>query len=42
MADPFTDNNINVARKSRFVFDTAGNIVEKGENAGYQHFLFFP
>ena len=23
------------------VFDTVGNIVGKGENAGYQHFLFF-
>ena len=24
-----------------FVFDTVENIVEKGENAGYQHFLLF-
>ena len=24
------------------VFDTAENIVGKGENAGYQHFLLFP
>ena len=25
-----------------FVFDMVENIVGKGENAGYQHFLFFP
>ena len=25
-----------------YVFDRAENIVEKGENAGYQHFLLFP
>ena len=25
-----------------FVFDRVENIVEKGENAGYQHFLLFP
>ena len=24
------------------VFDRVENIVEKGENAGYQHFLLFP
>ena len=24
------------------VFDRVKNIVEKGENIGYQHFLFFP
>ena len=24
------------------VYDTVENIVEKGENAGYQHFLLFP
>ena len=24
------------------VFDRVGNIVGKGENAGYQHFLLFP
>ena len=24
------------------VFDSVENIVEKGENAGYQHFLLFP
>ena len=25
-----------------FVFDKVENIVGKGENAGYQHFLLFP
>ena len=25
-----------------YVFDRAENIVGKGENAGYQHFLLFP
>ena len=25
-----------------FVCDRVENIVEKGENAGYQHFLLFP
>ena len=25
-----------------FVFDGVENIVGKGENAGYQHFLLFP
>ena len=24
------------------IFDRVENIVEKGENAGYQHFLLFP
>ena len=25
-----------------FIFDRVENIVGKGENAGYQHFLLFP
>ena len=32
----------NVAKMMIFVFDRLENIVEKGENAGYQHFLPFP
>ena len=28
--------------KGRFVFHRVENIVGKGENAGYQHFLLFP
>ena len=38
----FADDKINVAEKLRFVSKRVGNIVEKGENAGYQHFLLFP
>ena len=33
---------IHMLLKWRFVFDRAENIVGKGENAGYQHFLLFP
>ena len=33
---------INVAQKLKFVYGMVENIVEKGENAGYQHFLLFP
>ena len=35
------DNKINVSEKLKFVFDRVENIVGKGENAGYQHFLLF-
>ena len=38
----FVDHNSNVAQMTEFVFDTVENIVGKGENAGYQHFLLFP
>ena len=33
------DNKINVTEKLEFVLGGAENIFEKGENAGYQHFL---
>ena len=33
---------INVAEKLNFVLGRVENIVGKGENAGYQHFLLFP
>ena len=33
---------LNVAKMMISVFDRVENIVEKGENAGYQHFLLFP
>ena len=36
------DDNIKVLKKMIFVFDRVENIVGKGENAGYQHFLLFP
>ena len=38
----FTGDNIKVLKMMIFVFDKAENIVEKGENAGNQHFLLFP
>ena len=38
----FADNEIKVANVMIFVFDRIENIVGKGENAGYQHFLLFP
>ena len=36
------DDNSNVVKMSKFVFDIVENIVGKGENAGHQHFLLFP
>ena len=36
------DDKINVTRKLKFNFGRVENIVGKGENAGYQHFLLFP
>ena len=38
----FADDKMNVARIMIPVFDRVENIVVKGENAGYQHFLLFP
>ena len=38
----FADDNSNVAKMVIFVCDRVENIVGKGENAGYQHFLLFP
>ena len=38
----FADNKINVAEKLKFVLQRVENIVGKGENAGYQHFLLSP
>ena len=35
----FADDKINV---TEFVLGTVENIVGKGENAGFQHFLLFP
>ena len=36
------DNKINVTRTLKFVLGRVENILRKGENAGYQHFLLFP
>ena len=38
----FADDKINVTEKLKFVLGKIENIVGKGENAGYQHFLLFP
>ena len=37
----FADDKMIVAKMMSYVFDRAENIVGKGENAGYQHFLLF-
>ena len=36
------DDKIKLAEKLKFVLGRVENIVGKGENAGYQHFLLFP
>ena len=38
----FAEDKLDVAKIMFFVNDTVENIVGKGENAGYQHFLLFP
>ena len=38
----YADDKINVTEKLKFVLERAENIVGKGENASYQHFLLFP
>ena len=38
----FADDNLNVAQMMEFVFDRVENIVGKGENPSYQHFLLLP
>ena len=38
----FADDKINVTYVTNFVMGRVGNIVGKGENVGYQHFLLFP
>ena len=35
-------DKLNMAEKLKFVYGRVENIVGKGENAGYLHFLFFP
>ena len=39
---PFADDKLNVAKIMVSVYDRVENIMGKGENAGYQHFLLFP
>ena len=38
----FAENKIHVAENLTFVLQRVENIVGKGKNAGYKHFLFFP
>ena len=38
----FADDKLNVAQMMFPVFDSVENIVGKGENAGFWHFLLFP
>ena len=38
----FADDKLKVAKIMISVFDNVENIVWKGQNAGYQHFLLFP
>ena len=37
----YADNKINVNEKLKFVMRWVENIMGKGENAGYQHFVIF-
>ena len=38
----FADDKLNVTKIIISVYDRVENVVGKGENAGYQHFLLFP
>ena len=38
----FADDKFNLAEKLKFALGGVENIVGQGENAEYQHFLFFP
>ena len=38
----FADDKISVSQEQKFILGLVENIVGKGENAGYQHFLLFP
>ena len=38
----FADDKINLVEKLNLVLEKVENIVGKGENACYQHFLLFP
>ena len=40
--EAFIDEKINTTEKLKFVSGRVKNIVEKGENAGYQQFLLVP
>ena len=36
------DDKINVTENLKLVLERVENVIGKGENAGYQHFLLFP
>ena len=38
----FVEDKMNVTGKLKFASERIGNILGKGENYGYQHFLLFP
>ena len=38
----FADDKLNLTEKLKFVLGRVQNIVGKGENAGFHHFLCFP
>ena len=38
----FAEDKENVTQKLKFMFKMVENLVGKGENSGYQHFLLFP
>ena len=38
----FVDDKVNETQNLKFVLGRVDNIVGKGENGGYQHFLLFP
>ena len=40
--EAFENDNLNVYQKLKFALGRVENILGKGENAGYQHFLLFP
>ena len=40
--EEFVDDKLDVYQITRLAFDREGNILEKGENTGYQHFFLFP
>ena len=41
-SEAFADDKLNAGKSKISVFERVENLVGKGENAGYQHFLFSP
>ena len=38
----YANDKLNMAQIMAFVYESFENFVSKGENAAYQHFVFFP